>query len=132
MKYMDSSDRFHLIHTALARYGKISNKLALAVEDTLWIWAADAAGAIGVDPALVPGTNGYRSLVRQVSMIDLMDADISLAIAESDNLDEEWYRGNNMDKKKAVDELRKMQRALTLLLAEVEEAIEKAKKAKRK
>jgi len=125
MKYMDSSDRFHLIHTALARYGEISKKLALAVEDKR-IWAADAAGAI------VPGTNGYRSLVRQVSMIDLMDADISLAIAESDNLDEEWYRGNNMDKKKAVDELRKMQRALTLLLAEVEEAIEKAKKAKRK
>lgn len=123
MKYMDSSDRVHLIHTALARYGEISKKLALAVEDKR-IWAADAAGAI------VPGTNGYRSLVRQVSMIDLMDADISLAIAESDNLDEEWYRGNNMDKKKAVDELRKMQRALTLLLAEVEEAIEKAKKRK--
>ena len=124
MKYMDSSDRFHLIHTALARYGEISKKLALAVEDKR-IWAADAAGAI------VPGTNGYRSLVRQVSMIDLMDADISLAIAESDNLDEEWYRDNNMDKKKAVDELCKMQLSLTSLLEEVEGAIEKAKKKRR-
>jgi hypothetical protein len=64
-------------------------------------------------------------------MIDLMDADISLAIAESDNLDEEWYRDNNMDKKKAVDELCKMQLSLTSLLEEVEGAIEKAKKAKK-
>jgi hypothetical protein len=118
---MDSSDRFHLIHTALARYGKIAKKLTPVVEEKR-VWAADVA---------VPGTNEYRSLVRQVSMIDLMDADISLAIAESDNLDEEWYRDNNMDKKKAVDELRNMQRALTLLLAEVEEAIEKAKKVKK-
>jgi len=124
MKYMDSSDRFHLIHTALARYGKIAKKLALAVEEKR-VWAADVAGAI------VPGTNEYRSLVRQVSMIDLMDADISLAIAESDNLDEEWYRDNNMDKKKAVDELCKMQLSLTSLLEEVEGAIEKAKKAKK-
>lgn len=122
MKYMDSSDRFELIHAALARYGEISKKLCLAVDERR-IWDSDV---------IAPGTNEHwRSLVRIVSMIDLMNADISLAIAESDNLDEEWYRNNNMGKEKAVGQLCKMQIALMLLLVDVEGTIEKAKKAKK-